>query len=330
MKAVVFTSPGNIEVTTIDDPTPGHDEVVVSVASSGICGTDLHILQGEFADTFPIVPGHEFAGEIVALGPAVTDFAIGDRVGVNPSFICYKCRYCRKGLTNLCEVGGGYGTSFNGGAAEFAVVGTKYCVKLPENVKAIDASLIEPLSCAIRGYDIARSQMGSRALIYGAGTMGLMMLQLAKRAGVASVEIVDVNPTKLEVARQLGCDAAVTSADELDRPYGWELVVDATGNEKAIQDGLGRVDRGGTFLQFGVASYAARATIAPYKIFRHEITITGSLATLNSYDRAVDLFAAGAIPPEIFISDRLPLDRYPEAIELFKTGNGRKIQVVSR
>jgi 2-desacetyl-2-hydroxyethyl bacteriochlorophyllide A dehydrogenase len=328
MKAAVISSPGVVEVTTIPDPTPGADEVVISVASAGICGTDLHILQGEFADTFPIVPGHEFAGEIVAVGSGVTDFAIGDQVGVNPSFICYECRYCRKGLTNLCEVAGGYGTSFNGGAAEFAVVGTKYCVRLPDNVKPIDASLIEPLSCAIRGYDVARNQMGNRALIYGAGTMGLMMLQLAKRAGLASVEVVDVNPAKLEIAQQLGCDAAVTSADALDREYGWELVIDATGNERAIQDGLSRVDRGGTFLQFGVASYAVRATIEPYKIFRHEITITGSMATLNSYDRAVDLFAAGVIPAEIFISDRLPLDRYADALDLFAAGKGRKVQVV--
>lgn len=328
MKAAVFTSPGNIEITTIPDPTPGPREVVLSVASAGICGTDLHILEGEFADTFPIVPGHEFAGEVVAVGAGVTDFSIGDQVGVNPSYICYECRYCRKGLTNLCEVAGGYGTSFNGGAAEFCVVGTKYCVALPSNVKAIDASLIEPLSCAIRGYDIARNQMGNRALIYGAGTMGLMMLQLAKRAGVASVEMVDVNEAKLEIATKLGCDAAVTSADQLDRPYGWELVVDATGNERAIQDGLGRVDRGGTFLQFGVASYATRAHIEPYTIFRHEITIAGSMATLNSYDRAVDLFATGVIPPEIFISDRLPLDKYAEAIDLFRAGKGRKVQVV--
>lgn len=328
MRAAVIAGPGLVEVTTIPDPTPGPNDVIVDVASCGICGTDLHILEGEFVETFPIVPGHEFAGEIVAVGSEVTDLRIGDQVAVNPSFICYECRYCRKGLTNLCEVAGGYGTSFNGGAAEFAVVGAKYCVKLAENVRAIDASLIEPLSCAIRGYDVIKNQMGNHALIYGAGTMGLMMLQLAKRAGLASVEVVDLNEAKLAIAAQLGCDATVTSADHLDRPYGWELVIDATGNELAIQDGLGRVDRGGTFLQFGVASYATRATIVPYKIFRNEITITGSMATLNSYERAADLFATGVIDPDIFISDRLPLEQYPHALDLFTQGKGRKIQVI--
>lgn len=158
--------------------------------------------------------------------------------------------------------------------------------------------------------------------------MGLMMLQLAKHAGAASVSVIDLNPEKLKTAVLLGCDNAVASAEELNYPFGWELVVDATGNERAIQDGIGRVDRGGTFLQFGVASYAARASIEPYLIYRNEITIQGSMATLNSFDRAVDLFAAGVIDPEIFISDRLPIVEYPSAVALFAEGKGRKIQVV--
>lgn len=327
MRAALFTAPGIISVENIPDPTPGPDEVVVAVAACGLCGTDLHILHGEFSDTFPIVPGHEFAGEIVAVGSAVRALAIGDRVAVNPSYICYSCRYCRKGLTNLCEVAGGYGTTFNGGAAEFAVVGSRYCVRLPDHVDVADAALIEPLSCAVHGYDVIRNQMGSHVLIYGAGTMGLMMLQLAKHAGAASVRVVDVNPSKLATAIELGCDAVAANADEFDRGEGWELVVDATGNERAIQDGIARVDRGGTFLQFGVASYAARATIEPYRIYRDEITIQGSMATLNSFDRAADLFAAGVIDPRIFVSDRLPLGDYAEAVTLFSEGKGRKIQV---
>jgi len=328
MRAVLFTAPGRIEIANLPDPTPGEGEVVLQVASVGICGTDLHILEGEFADTFPIVPGHEFAGVVVAAGPGVERLKLGDRVGVNPSYICYRCRYCRKGMTNLCEIAGGYGTSFNGGAAEFAVVGEQYCLPLPDGVRTEDASLIEPLSCAVHGYDVLRNQLGNRALIYGAGTMGLMMLQLAKSVGLASVEIVDVNEEKLAVARRLGCDGAATSADAFDRPYGWELVIDATGNERAIQDGIGRVDRGGTFLQFGVASYAARATIEPYRIFREEITITGSMATIRSYERAVDLFATGIIDPEVFISDRLPLEEYARGVDIVRSGGGLKVQIV--
>ncbi|GAA3987576.1 zinc-dependent alcohol dehydrogenase family protein [Allokutzneria multivorans] len=328
MRAAVITAPGEVEVTEVPDPAPGARQVVVKVSACGLCGTDLHILQGEFAPTLPVVPGHEFAGEIVEIGSAVTELAIGDRVAVDPSLYCHECRYCRVGRNNLCERWAAIGVTTAGGAAEYAVAPVANCVKLPDHVRTEDAALIEPLSCAVRGYDILRSQLASRVVIYGSGTMGLMMLELGKLTGAASIEMIDVNPERLETARRLGCTAAAASADELDRPEGWDVVIDATGNEKAIQDGLGRVAKGGTFLQFGVSDYSARATIEPYKIYNQEITITGSMAVLHSFERAADLFAAGALDPEIFISHRLPLGDYVSALDAFKRGEGRKIQVL--
>jgi 2-desacetyl-2-hydroxyethyl bacteriochlorophyllide A dehydrogenase len=202
------------------------------------------------------------------------------------------------------------------------------CVRLPEHVRTQDAALVEPLSCAVRGYDVLQSRLGAHVLIYGSGTMGLMMLELAKRTGAASVDVVDVNATRLETARRLGVSASAANPDELDRPQGWDLVIDATGNAAAIQDGLERVAKAGTFLQFGVADYATRVTIDPYRIYNREITITGSMAVLHSFERAAELFATGVLDPEVFISDRIPLDRYPEALEQFASGIGRKIVVV--
>ncbi|GAA3396514.1 zinc-dependent alcohol dehydrogenase family protein [Cryptosporangium minutisporangium] len=328
MKAAVISGIGTIEVTTVDDPTPGRREVVVDVAACGLCGTDLHILQGEFAPTLPVVPGHEFAGVIAEVGADVTELAVGDRVAVDPSLYCYECHYCRLGKNNMCERWAAIGVTAAGGAAEYAVAPVANCVKLPDHVRTEDAALIEPLSCAVRGYDVLKSQLGAHVLIYGSGTMGLMMLQLAKRVGAASVEIVDLNPERLKTASLLGVSGVAATPDEFDRPRGWELVIDATGNAKAIQDGLGRVGKGGTFLQFGVSDYAARATIEPYKIYNQEITITGSMAVLNSFERAAELFATGVLDPDVFISDRLPLDQYGAALEQFAAGKGRKIEVL--
>jgi 2-desacetyl-2-hydroxyethyl bacteriochlorophyllide A dehydrogenase len=328
VKAAVITGVGSVEVTTVDDPTCGPREVVVDVAACGLCGTDLHILQGEFAPTLPVVPGHEFAGTIVEIGSQVNELKVGDRVAVDPSLYCHECRMCRSGKNNLCERWAAIGVTTAGGAAEFAKAPVANCVKLPDHVRTEDAALIEPLSCAVRGYDVLRSQMASRVLIYGSGTMGLMMLQLGKLTGASSIEVVDLNAERLETARQLGVSAVAATADELDRPQGWDVVIDATGNEKAIQDGIGRVAKGGTFLQFGVSDYSARVTIEPYKIYNQEITITGSMAVLHSFERAADLFATGVLDPEIFISDRVPLTDYAGALDQFKAGKGRKIQVL--
>ena len=328
----MITAPGRVEVSTVEDPVPGPREVVVEVAACGLCGTDLHILHGEFAPSLPIVPGHEFAGRIVAVGTAVTERRVGERVAVDPSLFCHECYYCRRGRDNLCERWAAIGVTVPGGAAQFARAPVANCVPLPEHVRTEDAALIEPLSCAVRGYDILRAQLASHVLIYGAGTMGLMMLELAKRTGASTVDVVDVNPERLATARTLGCTSTAESAVELAesgaRPRGWDVVVDATGNARAIQDGLERVGKGGTFLQFGVADYAARASIEPYRIYNQEITITGSMAVLHSYERAAELFAAGVLDPEVFISDRVPLEKYPQALEQFAAGVGRKIQVL--
>jgi 2-desacetyl-2-hydroxyethyl bacteriochlorophyllide A dehydrogenase len=328
MKAVVIPEKGTIEIETLADPAPGPREVVVEVAACGICGTDLHILQGEFAPTLPIVPGHEFAGEVVAAGADVSEVAVGDTVAVDPTLYCGECYQCRLGRFNLCERWRAIGVTDAGGAAELALAPVANCVRLPEGVDARDAALIEPLSCAVRGYDVLRMKLAERVLIYGSGTMGLMMLQLAKRSGAGSVDMVDLNPARLETAVELGCSNAVTNADELDRPRGWDVVIDCTGVVAAIQDGIKRVAKAGTFLQFGVTDYSARVEIDPYRIYNEEITITGSMAVNHSYERAAELFLGGVLDPGIFISDRLPLERYDDAIDRMRRGVGRKIQVV--
>jgi 2-desacetyl-2-hydroxyethyl bacteriochlorophyllide A dehydrogenase len=327
MKAAVVVTPGTIEIQNVPDPTPGPTDVVVQPAAVGICGTDLHIMDGEFAPSFPIVPGHEFAGEIVAVGSAVTGYAAGDRVAVDPSLFCGHCYYCKRARGNQCENWGAIGVSVSGGAADYVVAPMANLFRLPEHLAARDAALIEPLSCAVRGFDVLPRTMADNFLIYGSGTMGLMMMELAKRAGAATVSIVDLNPERLRTAERLGCTAAVTSADELDAPRGWDVVIDCTGVQAAIEDGLERVGRGGTFLQFGVASYDARVAIEPYEIYRREITITGSMAVLHTFDRAGQLMAAGVLDPEVFVSHRFPLDSYAEALAQFRAGIGRKILI---
>jgi 2-desacetyl-2-hydroxyethyl bacteriochlorophyllide A dehydrogenase len=217
-----------------------------------------------------------------------------------------------------------------GGAAEYAAVPVANCFRLPDGVRLEDAALIEPLACAVRGYDVLPRRLGEHYLIYGAGTMGLMLLQLARRAGAASVSVVDTNAARLDTAKVLGASAAATSADDLERGVGWEVVVDCTGVVAAIEDGLGRVRKGGTFLQFGVSEPNAEARFAPYRIYNEEISIIGSMAVLHSFERAGELFSLGALDAETMITHRLPLEQYPAALEAFRDGQGLKTQVLPR
>jgi 2-desacetyl-2-hydroxyethyl bacteriochlorophyllide A dehydrogenase len=326
MRAVIIAEPGRVEVASVDDPSPGPDEVVVSVAACGICGTDIHILEGDYGH-LPIVPGHEFAGQVVEVGSDVRKVHVGDQVATDPNIPCRTCYECRRGRLNLCENLKAIGVTVPGAAAEFVCVPAGNCVLLPEGTKAADAALIEPLSCAVRAFDVIRAKLADRVLIFGAGTMGLMNLQLAKRSGAATVSVVDTNPDQLQAALQLGCSAAVTDPDELDSPHGWDVVIDCTGVVSAIEDGLARVARGGTFLQFGVTASDAVVRMRPYRIYHEEITIMGSMAVLNSFDRAADLFYGGILDPDIFVSDRVSLDDYASAIQRLRSGSVRKILV---
>jgi 2-desacetyl-2-hydroxyethyl bacteriochlorophyllide A dehydrogenase len=328
MRAAVIEKPGQLTVTTVPDPAPGPRDVVLAVAGCGICGTDLHLLDGELPyRPYPVIPGHEFAGAVVAAGAQVTEFAVGDRVAADPNLSCGECHHCRTGHENLCARYHALGVTVDGACAEYVAVPVGNCFRLPETVPLQHAPLVEPLSCAIHGFDLLPGRVGEHHLIYGAGTMGLLMAQLAARAGAASVSVVDLNADRLAVASRLGASHVAVHADLLDRPEGWEVVIDCTGAVRAIEDGLVRVRPGGTFELFGVAPADATATFSPFRIYRDEIRIVGSMAVLHSFGRAVDLLAAGAIDADTMISHRFPLDGYAEAVDTFRAGTGRKLQV---
>lgn len=322
-----MAAPDAIEVTTIDDPTPGLGDVIIEVAAVGLCGTDLHILAGEHG-ALPVVPGHEVTGTVVAAGAESRGVRVGDRVAVDPSLPCRACRFCRRGRENLCLTLGALGVTTTGGAAQYMRADAGRCVVLPDHVDLHGAALIEPLSCVLRGYDVLRTALGSSVLIFGAGTMGLLLLEVAKRTGPRSVHVVDPNGERATRAVALGCTSAAQSVAALDVADEWDVVIDATGNAAAIQEGVGRVARGGTFLQFGVASPETRVSIAPYTIYNREITITGSMAVLHSFERAADLFATGIVDWQAFVTSQRPLAEYADALASFGRGEGVKTQVL--
>ncbi|TDD99016.1 zinc-dependent alcohol dehydrogenase family protein [Jiangella asiatica] len=328
MRAAVIDAPGVISVRDVPAPKPGPGQVVVQVGACGICGTDLHIAAGEFPPSpYPLIPGHEFAGTVVELGPDVTTgIAVGDRVAVDPSLFCGHCRQCRRGRGNLCENWGATGDTVDGAFAELVAVPASTCYRLPDKLSFAQGALVEPVSCAVHGVRRLGVEAGERILVVGAGTMGLIMTQLLTAAG-ARVSVVDLAEGKLPLAMELGAAEVATSVHDLPH-RAFDGAVDVTGAPAAIEAAFGALDRGGRLQIFGVAAEDARIALSPFRIYNDEITVVGSMAVLHSFGDALDLVASGQVRTEPLVSHTVGLDGFEDALDLVRGGKTIKAQVV--
>jgi 2-desacetyl-2-hydroxyethyl bacteriochlorophyllide A dehydrogenase len=331
MRAVVWNAPGELIVTEAADPAPGFGELVIEVGVCGICGTDVHIADGDFPPTpYPIIPGHEFAGRVVAVGEGVPDgWREGERVAVDPSLFCGHCRPCRSGRGNLCANWNAIGDTVSGAFAQYVAVPAANAYRIPDSVDDAQGALIEPLSCAVHGLRRIGPVIGEDVLLTGAGTMGLLLLQLLTETGARSVSVVDRKAARLQAAKALGAASVAGEVAELDRgPFG--VAVDATGAPAAIEAGFSALDRGARLLIFGVASGDAEVSLSPFRIYNDEITVLGSMAVLNSFDAAADLMAAGVINTAPLLGPPFSLAEFPDALASVRAGEGIKVQVEPR
>lgn len=328
MRAVIWEEPGKLTVTEAPDPAPRHGELVIRVGACGICGTDVHIADGEFPPTpYPIIPGHEFAGRVVARGAGVpAGWRDGERVAVDPSLFCGYCPACRSGRGNLCANWNAIGDTVNGAFAEYVAVPAANAYRIPDSVDDAQAALIEPLSCAVHGLRRIGPVIGEDILLTGAGTMGLLLLQLLNRAGARSVNVVDRKAARLQAAKTLGAASAAEDVAALDRRM-FGVAVDATGAPAAIEACFRSLDRGGRLLIFGVTNGDAMVSLSPFRIYNDEITVLGSMAVLNSFGAATDLMAAGVIDTAPLLGPPFGLAEFPDALASVRAGEGIKIQV---
>ena len=296
--------------------------MVVEVGACGLCGTDLHLIDGESPlATYPLVPGHEFGGTVVARGKGVDVPAIGQRVAVDPNTHCGACHFCRSGRANLCARYAALGVTAPGAFAQFVNARAANAYPVPDALSFEQAAMIEPLSCAVLGVRRVGEVLGRRVLVVGAGTMGLLIGQLLTAMGASEVAMVDPRGSRLEVAATLGLGPCAPSVDQLDKNF--EVAVDATGVPKAIEAAFDAVDRGGTVLVFGVADVKARISLSPFRIFNDEITLTGSMAVLDSFEMAARLIASGQVEVSPLLGTAFGLDHYDEALTAMRSGAGR-------
>jgi 2-desacetyl-2-hydroxyethyl bacteriochlorophyllide A dehydrogenase len=325
MRAIVLDRPGSFRVAEVPDPTPGEGQIVVKVDACGVCGTDIHIMDGEFPPTpYPITPGHEFAGTVVAVADDVKmDLPVGTKVAVDPSLYCGYCRRCRSGRDNLCENWAAIGDTVDGAFAEYVAVPAVNAHRLPDGVDGQLGAMVEPLACAVHGLRRLGPLFGDSVVLSGAGTMGLLLLQLLVHSGSGPVTVIDRVADRLAVARKLGAAATVSSLKELDGEH-FEIAVDATGVPAVIDGVAGLLDRGGRLLVFGVSPAEASISLSPFHVYNDEITVTGSMAILRSFAPAVALIGSGAIDPRPLLSPPLPLEEFGEALHRVRSGQGIK------
>lgn len=336
MRAAVVDAPGRLRVGSIPDPTPGDGEVVVAVKACGICATDLHIAAGEFIARYPLVPGHEFAGDIVEVGRGVTDVRVGDRVAVDPSLFCGRCYFCRSNMGNHCLDWNGLGTTRPGGFAEFVAVPARNVYQLGALDHA-QGAFVEPLACVVYGMRRLAPRAGDDALLIGAGPIGLLLLQTLRRAGSGRITVTDRRGDRLEVAARLGADATVRAGEDgLDElrelaPLGFDVIVDASGVASAIEDHLALAKPGGKVLLFGVCAREDRIALSPFEVYRKDLTIIGSFALCYTFNPALMLLQSGAVDVRPLITHEFTLDRWPEALETVRNGVASlKVQIRPR
>lgn len=320
MLAGEITQPGKAHTTEAEIPAHGADDVLIQVRSAGICGTDVHILNGEYQANYPLIPGHEFSGVVAAVGENVTRFNVGDRVTADPNIACNRCEACQRNQPNQCENWQAIGVTRNGGFAEY--------VTAPEGVvfpigtmPFADAALVEPLACVVWGLRQVEVEPGSSALIFGAGPMGALVAQSLLRVGAAKIVITDPVAYRLEIAAQLGVTEAIMADDQQERrlrsfaPRGFDLVVDATGIPAVIEQMFTYVRARGKVWIFGVAPLGAKATFVPYDVFRKDLKIIGSFAVNRTFHESIALIESGAIQVAPLVSHQLSLVDFAQGFE---------------
>lgn len=334
MKAGRIIKPQKTEVVELATPEIGKDDVLIQVKAAGICGTDIHILKGEYAlAKFPMVPGHEFSGEVTAVGSNVTRFKLGDRVTADPNIPCNRCENCQRNEPNQCQNLQAVGVTRDGAFCEYVSVPEAVTFPIGE-LSYSDAAFIEPLACVAWGLKRVQIQAGDRVLILGAGPMGALLAQAIAIAGAAQVDITDIVPWRLAKMADLGVTHAI-SPDELDKnitsfaPQGYDVVVDATGVPAVIEQAISYARPRGKIWVFGVAPAQARVTYSPYEIFRKDLSIIGSFAVNRTFYESIMMIQSGKINLAPLVSHKLPISEFHEGLRLAQEDPHRmKVQYV--
>jgi len=344
MKAVRVYAPDDYRLETVPVPQPGPGEILIKVLATGICASDVKTWHGarvwgsdEIAPYIeaPVTAGHEFVGEVVALGEGAGErdgLALGDWAVSEQIVPCRRCRFCQRGEYWMCQQHDIYGFKKDraeGSWAEYMLFPANAINhKVPKDIPVAEAALIEPLACAIHAVERGEIELGDIVAIAGMGPIGLCMLQVAKKKGPGLLIALDLKPKRLELARQLGADLAINVAEEdaiakvmeLSDGYGLDVYIEATGAGPAVPQGLQMLRKLGTFVEFSVHGGPVAvdwSIIGDVK----ELNIHGSHLGPYSYPLAIQYLRDGTVNGAALVTHRFPLDQFHDGLETAAKGD---------
>lgn len=324
MKAAVFYGKHNLKIEELDMPKAGADEAVIKVMACGICGTDVHIYEGDegAAATPPkTVLGHEFAGVVTEVGENVKNVKVGDRVCVDPNKLCGSCRYCRSAVGHFCEHMVGIGTTVNGGFEQFCAVPESQIYKIAETTSFEEAAMAEPVSCCLHGIDLCNIKTDDSVLVIGCGMIGLIMIQLAKAAGAARIAAIETDEEKFDKAKELGADFCINPIKEDTAKVLEEngisdvtKVIECVGKVQTMEQAVKLAGRKATVMFFGLTAPDDTIKIKPFEIFKKELEIKASYINPYTQQRAIEMINSKRIDVKSMVAETAELSRLPEIL----------------
>ncbi len=317
MKAAVYHGPHDLRVEEVPVRELKDNEVLIQVKYCGVCGTDMHIFNGDggsFEVNPPLIPGHEFSGVVAKVGSAVTTVKEGDRVSADPNDMCGECYFCKNAMQHFCTNNIGVGTTVDGGFAEYVIMREKQVYKFAGNLSFKEAAMAEPISCCLHGIDLCNIKSGCTVLVMGGGPIGMIMMQLAKNAGAARVIMSEPVEEKRELALKLGATKTINPVEEdvqavlSEYCENVDVVIECVGNIHTQEDAVKFAGKGATVMYFGLASPEESYPLKPDDVFKKELTITSSFINPYTFERAIRVLESGTIELESLITNVVPLD----------------------
>jgi len=331
MKAALLCEPKRVEISEINEPQLGPDDVLIEPKFAGICGSDVSLFMGHRAPpAYPLVPGHEVVGYVTAVGKDVTQIAVGQRVIVEPNYSCGVCAYCRAGRGNICPNKKSLGVTIPGCFAEQFVAPAEFVWPVPDTISDEDAVTIEPLAVSLHALWQSGAQIGDTAAVLGCGSTGLLLIQAAVSQGMY-VLAYDKLENKLEMARQLGAQVDQSSdISELWRKKGVTNVFECAGATATVELALNAVPRGGQVILLGLSS--CEASFTPLKFVREELRVSGSIIYDHPTDfaRTIALVERKVLSPKRIVTNTFSFDEIGHALQVACTGEAGKVLVTMK